>query len=418
MDSFVTEARRETNPKTMKTNLTHFEDTLSNNLHNLDQVLLVLDPRAHSLGYLFVLKAKINDQRKNPQSYIAQVTTFLSACNAEFVQAAPTQFCQVCRHYTDLLFQVRQPSRGVLPLRRALGMLITSSTQLTPVHADFLQLCILSKCYHMALPVVSQSITDVNPDQTSITIRDVLCYFYYAGIVFSTLKMYRQALDAFRQVWTAPATAISAIAIEAYKKYYLVFLMMNGTTPGFPNYTPIVVQRAIKNHCKAYSEFGTSIINGNINEIHAKASSNAETFSKDNNMGLVKLAIKSIHRRNIKKLTQTYMTLSIQNIAEHVKLTPTEAEAIVLKMIEDGEIFATISQKDGMVTFHENPESYSGHKILNELDHQVKSVFALDGRLRAMDEKFSVSQAYLKRLVSSEKKLLQEEQFAMMEDVM
>ena len=39
--------------------------------------------------------------------------------------------------------------------------------------------------------------------------------------------------------------------------------------------------------------------------------------------------------------------------------------------IEDGEIFATINQKDGMVRFHDNPEKYNSAAMLLELDKEV-----------------------------------------------
>jgi len=39
--------------------------------------------------------------------------------------------------------------------------------------------------------------------------------------------------------------------------------------------------------------------------------------------------------------------------------------------IEDGEIYATINQKDGMVRFHDNPEKYNSSKMLLQLDNEV-----------------------------------------------
>ena len=40
--------------------------------------------------------------------------------------------------------------------------------------------------------------------------------------------------------------------------------------------------------------------------------------------------------------------------------------------IEDGEIFATINQKDGMVSFHDNPEKYNNVAMLLMLDKEVR----------------------------------------------
>ena len=39
--------------------------------------------------------------------------------------------------------------------------------------------------------------------------------------------------------------------------------------------------------------------------------------------------------------------------------------------IEDGEIYATINQRDGMVRFHDNPEKYNSARMLVKLDEEV-----------------------------------------------
>jgi hypothetical protein len=40
--------------------------------------------------------------------------------------------------------------------------------------------------------------------------------------------------------------------------------------------------------------------------------------------------------------------------------------------IEDGEIFATINQKDGMVIFHDDPEKYNSPAMLRRLEEEVR----------------------------------------------
>lgn len=41
--------------------------------------------------------------------------------------------------------------------------------------------------------------------------------------------------------------------------------------------------------------------------------------------------------------------------------------------IEDGEIYASINQKDGMVCFHDNPEKYNNPAMLHKIDQEVNS---------------------------------------------
>ena len=47
---------------------------------------------------------------------------------------------------------------------------------------------------------------------------------------------------------------------------------------------------------------------------------------------------------------------------------------VIILQIEDGEIFATINQRDGMVRFHDNPEKYNSARMLVKLDDEVGHV--------------------------------------------
>ena len=55
---------------------------------------------------------------------------------------------------------------------------------------------------------------------------------------------------------------------------------------------------------------------------------------QDYNLGLVKQVVASMYKRNIQRLTQTYLTLSLQDIANTVQLNSAkEAEMHVLQML-------------------------------------------------------------------------------------
>ncbi|OAY66405.1 COP9 signalosome complex subunit 3, partial [Ananas comosus] len=132
-----------------------------------------------------------------------------------------------------------------------------------------------------------------------------------------------------------------------------------------------------------YIDLSACYASGKYSDLEAFIQSNVEKFQSDNNLGLVKQVLSSLYKRNIQRLTQTYLTLSLQDIANAVQLkTPKEAEMHVLRMIQDGEIFATINQKDGMVSFHEDPEQ----------------LMALSKKLRSIDEQISCDPAYVSKI--------------------
>jgi hypothetical protein len=66
----------------------------------------------------------------------------------------------------------------------------------------------------------------------------------------------------------------------------------------------------------------------------------------------VKQVLASLPVRTIQRLTQTYLTLSLADIARAAGLAgPPEAEAVILRMVAHRQVFARINDRDGMVTF-------------------------------------------------------------------
>ncbi|XP_053382460.1 COP9 signalosome complex subunit 3-like [Mercenaria mercenaria] len=60
-----------------------------------------------------------------------------------------------------------------------------------------------------------------------------------------------------------------------------------------------------------------------------------DLFIREKNLGLVKQCLTSIYKKNIQRLTKTFLTLSLTDMANRVKLSgPKEAEKYVLHMMQ------------------------------------------------------------------------------------
>eukprot|EP01114_Cavostelium_apophysatum_P005231 TRINITY_DN1599_c0_g1_i3.p1 TRINITY_DN1599_c0_g1~~TRINITY_DN1599_c0_g1_i3.p1 ORF type:complete len:435 (-),score=127.73 TRINITY_DN1599_c0_g1_i3:118-1422(-) len=390
--------------KQLKSFLTKEEALIQKNLNYIDDALNTLDPSQHSLGYAFLLGAKASTQKIEPQKYLIQAVRFINTANALQIRLAPAKVAVICRRLTELAVESTQSMKAVKILRTAIKKVKPTSESLTPVHADFLQVCLLSKCYHAALPILEEEVFEVNPDLTAITPKDMLLYYYYGGMVLTGLKEYKRALGFFRQATSAPALVLSAIMVEAYKKYVLLSLLVHGKLVPLPKYASSVMQRHHKTGFPQYQELANAYSTFSTDDLHKCAETNSEIFIKDKNLGLVKQCIQSLYRRNIQRLTQTYITLSLQDIATSVKLaSPKEAERHIVKMIETGEIFATINQKDGMVSFQENPEHYDTNRLVGELDHQIQKVIDLGKKVRTLDETIASSAQYIQKSTMHER---------------
>jgi COP9 signalosome complex subunit 3 len=55
---------------------------------------------------------------------------------------------------------------------------------------------------------------------------------------------------------------------------------------------------------------------------------------RENNMGLVKQVLASLYKKNIQRLTKTFLTLSLSDVASRVQLSgPADAEKYILNMV-------------------------------------------------------------------------------------
>lgn len=331
--------------------------------------------------------------REQDGDFLLSIVEFINSCSAEQIRLAPEKFISVCKSFKDKVMQLQVPIQGIVPLRTAIRKLQASSEQLTTLHSDYLLLCLLAKCYKAGLSILDDDIFEV--DQP----RDLFLYCYYGGMINIGLKRYRKAWECLHNVITAPMTTLNAIAVEAYKKYILVSIILSGQVPLFPKYTSSTAQRNLKSHTQPYVDLANCYATGTFSELEGCIQTNLEKFQSDSNLGLVKQVLSSLYKRNIQRLTQTYLTLSLQDIANAAQLkTPREAEMHVLQMIQDGEIFATINQKDGMVSFHEDPEQYKTCGMIEHIDSSIHRLMALSKKLGSLDEHMSCDPAYLTRI--------------------
>lgn len=55
---------------------------------------------------------------------------------------------------------------------------------------------------------------------------------------------------------------------------------------------------------------------------------------RENNVGLVKQVLASLYKKNIQRLTKTFLTLSLSDVASRVQLSgPADAEKYILNMV-------------------------------------------------------------------------------------
>ncbi|OUM63940.1 hypothetical protein PIROE2DRAFT_9394 [Piromyces sp. E2] len=271
-------------------------------------------------------------------------------------------------------------------LKELIKKIQTSPHHLTFLHPIFAKHCLLAKTYSYAKDILAYDIEDFDEH---VTVLDFLLYHYYGGMLAIGLKDYNKALTYFRRVISTPAKVTSAIMIESYKKYVLVSILLYGIKQRLPSYTDEDVNKKLSKseQCKKYKEleniFSTPSSEMNMNVKRIKKLSN---FKSKDNQGLIKQTTRAYTRKVIQKLTQTYVTMSFEEIAKEIGLSDANANEIVerhlLSMIENNEIFAYINHSNGgMVSFYDDPERYNNNDTMEKINKCLKTVSELNNKV-------------------------------------
>eukprot|EP00357_Protocruzia_adherens_P017490 CAMPEP_0115005668 /NCGR_PEP_ID=MMETSP0216-20121206/20021_1 /TAXON_ID=223996 /ORGANISM="Protocruzia adherens, Strain Boccale" /LENGTH=428 /DNA_ID=CAMNT_0002372063 /DNA_START=42 /DNA_END=1328 /DNA_ORIENTATION=+ len=388
------------------------KEYLNGNSNDLDRFLKDLDPRLHSLGYLYALHARIDHSKSLSSKYENFLHNFELFCvhfSRDQVVHCQNKFYKMLRSVSEWLLNAKMPQRGIRSFVYAIRGLAEEG-EVTPAHQDLAKLALKSKCYGMVRSVINQNQYTVNVSNTGIKPVDMLLYNYYRGMLFIGLKEYGKALNSFLISITTPSKVLHAAAIEAYKKYLLVSLKLHGKVIPLPSYTPPLVNKFVKKLTTPYQDLANAFSKYDIPKFAAFVEKHQEKFLKDQNLGLVNQVRTALTRRIIQRLTSTYLTLSLQDIADKALLASTEqAEIIILAMIEENEVFATIDQKHGMVSFHEDVSQSETEHLLGRLRENMDSVLSLLDKVGNTNLDLAKSNKYLIKTIPLEEVALTEE---------
>eukprot|EP00095_Tigriopus_kingsejongensis_P012377 maker-scaffold190_size271632-snap-gene-1.29 protein:Tk12377 transcript:maker-scaffold190_size271632-snap-gene-1.29-mRNA-1 annotation:"hypothetical protein BRAFLDRAFT_275202" len=340
---------------------------------------------------------------ENREALLNSTGMFLAECEFAQMSSARSLYAHLCHDYAQQLVRRGQPILGISPLTKAVGKLQENlnATYLTSVHSDLCLLCLSAKNFNPAMGFLATDFTDITFDASS-ECKYILLYYYYGGMILLALKNYSRALHFFEICVTTPAVSVSHIMLEAYKKLILVALIEQGDKTrevlNLPKYTSYVVQKYLKPLSTPYWDVLNAYFAIEIQALRSTVTKHTSVFETDSNMGLVEQVLESQTKTNIKRLTRTFLTLSLAELAQKVLLPSAEkAEKLVVEMIQDGSIHAKISQKDGMVRFNSNPEHFNSAEVLEQLEAKITRCMNLDNQINNLTELIELNRDYVKR---------------------
>lgn len=326
---------------------------------------------------------------ENPQSDLEEIQELFSDATEDEIKSSAKPFSLACHTLTETLIKAKRAVGGINLLSNAITKLQDHRCQLTPIHSDLCLLCLDSKCLNPAIKFLDIDHTDIKKvDDKDEDVKNVISYYYYGGLIYAAVKNFERASFFFEIVLTMPANVMNPIMQETYKKQIIIMLLLHGKLPEnmLPKYTSACVLKYRKQVGHSYLKFANEYATLSHEKVCRIVNNNNTIFQRDENMGFIKQCLTQVHKRNIQRLTKTFLTLPIHDVAEHVMLdSDKEAEKYILNMIDEGEIFARIDQKNGMVVFEDNPEKYDSVSVFQKLQDDMSVSTTLIETLRKLE---------------------------------
>jgi len=345
----------------------------------------LLDPATHTLGFLYILSARLTVPGA-PPSQQSTVESFCRVFNPEQARLAPDRVTTLAKAIVRASGDNLKYALG--PLRDLTTRYPPNSSYLTTLHPIYLNACITTRHYTAALPILSAHILNVDTALSDLHYNDNLVYHYAGGVALGALKRWREAEEFFEIVVTAPAQVPAAIQLEALKKLALLQLILYGKASPPPKYTHSILIRQLKN--SPYFAFAKAYPL-TINNLSNFVLKDEELYRTDKNFGLIQQAIARAPRWLIKKLTLTYLTLGLGDIASQIGVaSEEEVRALILDMAQSDEINASISV-DGTVTFAESVAQFSKA----EVDSALAQAQAQSQLLLQLERDMNLSKEYI-----------------------
>ncbi|KAE8144938.1 hypothetical protein BDV25DRAFT_165708 [Aspergillus avenaceus] len=344
-----------------------------------------LDPSSHSLSYLFLLLHQINStqfENKDLRPFDPtgalwpKIVRFLTSFDPFQIRYAGHEWRQLVELTVQSAQAVSKPLLAVPVIRDAILRLDPSSGVLTSIHITFIKLCLMSRSYSYALPILEKQIchfptatsqtyqkhhksilcgelepsitfvTDSSGFSTKLTYRDYLQYFFCGAMIYMALKKWDKALHHLNIVICSPVTnAVSKIMVEGYKKWILVSLLACGKPIPSQSITSSHVMKVYQSLAQPYTTLADAFGKCDLQRLKVEVEAALSVWRMDNNTGLVYQVVDAFQKRTTLKLGKTFSALAVADVARHLpgRLSSLrEVESFVASLVMCGTLDAVL----------------------------------------------------------------------------
>eukprot|EP01059_Diplonema_ambulator_P007432 TRINITY_DN168_c1_g1_i1.p1 TRINITY_DN168_c1_g1~~TRINITY_DN168_c1_g1_i1.p1 ORF type:complete len:435 (+),score=99.48 TRINITY_DN168_c1_g1_i1:76-1380(+) len=373
------------------------ETVLGKHPEYVGMLLANLELGKYSAAWCFILCCGGLKKGEAAKVWLGQVEAFLDGmCGDQIRDVCGDRLAAISAMYAETCRSLKCPGRGVPHLLRGIQKIRKTPNDLTPFHPDYLCLCLIQKQYNQAKDIVSKPILSIDPMATGVTPVHMMLYYYYCAMVHIGLKDFKAAIVCLESCMCTPSTCLTAITLQAYKKYILCCLIEEGKVPGaLPKHCPLGVVKLVKKYASVYVDFQALFAGGKVaeNGLAEYLKTHEDALKADKNLGLAKQAVASHKKTLVKQVVSTYTTISMADFAQAINVPTTEeAERLLHHLASTCQLNVTIDVKNRMLHFPQREVfTHGSSDILAEID-KLKQ---LTGTIQGRDEDVQLSREYI-----------------------
>lgn len=260
--------------------------------------------------------------------------------------------------------------------------------------------------------------------------RMVLLYFYYGALIYGALERWEEAVLFLEHTICLPTKRNSVIVLEALKKFIIMSLIMGRKKPleYLPTYRSPVIQRTFLSLAVNYIRIPNMIQRSMEKKLDVVAvltnyfSDKRSSFSKDCNVGLMKILINACKENSVKRLGNIFVSLNLADVCRLAHFTLEDrpdqepqqldiVEQTILRLRQNNQLIAHIDSRTQTVHFAElndaQGRNYRGHLIADEkprfqdldIDTALAEVFQLARVVHSFDDAIRLNPHFIEKSI-------------------
>lgn len=263
--------------------------------------------------------------------------------------------------------------------------------------------------------------TDYIKQETGLTlnldVEKVLEYDFYSGLLYCSREQWHKARAAFERVITHPTRegGVSKIMADAYKKWLLVSLLVNGRTPEMPTNAGSNAKKAYETVGAAYAAIASHFDAMAAVALKKEVEDHAQEWRADLNLGLVRQVLAAHQKWQIMDLRKVYSKVALSDIrlttfsAETGAVLPSdeEVDSLIQGMIESGMLKGVIEKPEGKpayLKYLSEAEELSETEYKKEIASAMLRMKELEGIYRTTNARLSTNPYWVKHVIREQKR--------------